>query len=206
MRIASTRAFAGATALVVAAFVALQLAPPASAQTGPGWVTVLDGKNMGDWDRVGKTNWRLERGAVVADGKPSKGPAFLVSRKRYRNFQIYVEFWSGHNANSGIFIRCQDPEKIDPRRCYEVNIYDQRRDPTYGTGAVTHFVEVIPMPKAGGRWNTLEITARGRHLVVVLNGKKTVDFRNNMFQSGPFALQHGGGVMKFRKIAIKQLL
>ena len=192
--------------LWLAAFALLLFAPLASAQTGPGWVTLLDGRNMGDWDRVGKSNWRLEGGAVVADGKPDIGPAFLVSTKRYRNFQIRAEFWSGHNANSGIFIRCQDPEKIDPRRCYEINIYDQRRDPTYGTGSIVHFVEVIPMPKAGGRWNTLEITARGRHLVVVLNGKTTVDFRNDMFQAGPIALQHGGGVIKFRKVAIKQFL
>jgi hypothetical protein len=36
------------------------------------------------------------------------------------------------------------------RSCYEVNIFDQRKDPTYGTGGIVHFVEVNPMPKAGG--------------------------------------------------------
>jgi hypothetical protein len=203
MRIPSTRALAGAMVLIVAAFVALQLAPPASAQSGPGWVTLLDGKNLGDWDRVGKTNWQLARGAVVADGKPSRGPAFLVTEKKYRGVQIRVEFWSGHRANSGVFIPCQDDDEIDPRKCYEINIYDQRRDPTYGTGSVVHFVEVIPMPKAGGKWNTLEITARGRQITLILNGKNTVDFRNNMFQGGYIAIQHGGGVIKFRKIAIR---
>ena len=58
------------------------------------------------------------------------------------------------------------------RTCYEVNIFDQRPDPTYGTGAIVNFVEVDPMPKAGGKWNTFEITAKGRHLVVVLNGQR----------------------------------
>ena len=29
------------------------------------------------------------------------------------------------------------------------------------------------MPKAGGKWNTFEITARGRDIMVVLNGNKT---------------------------------
>jgi hypothetical protein len=28
------------------------------------------------------------------------------------------------------------------------------------------------MPKAAGKWNVYEITARGPHLVVVLNGQK----------------------------------
>jgi hypothetical protein len=61
------------------------------------------------------------------------------------------------------------------------------------------------MPKAGGKWNTYEITAKGRHLVVVLNGQKTADFENGLFTEGPFSLQHGAGVIKFRKVAIKLL-
>jgi len=44
--------------------------------------------------------------------------------------------------------------------------------PSYGTGAITRYVEINPMPKAGGKWNTFEITARGRDIMVVLNGKK----------------------------------
>lgn len=34
------------------------------------------------------------------------------------------------------------------------------------------------MPKAAGKWNTYEITAQGLHLVVVLNGQKTVDVQD----------------------------
>ena len=61
------------------------------------------------------------------------------------------------------------------------------------------------MPKAAGKWNTIEITAKGRHLVVVLNGQKTVDIRNGMFEEGHFTLQYGAGVIKFRKVAVKPL-
>jgi hypothetical protein len=39
----------------------------------------------------------------------------------------------------------------------------------------------------------------------VLNGKKTAELHNGMFQEGPIALQHGAGVIKFRKVAIKPL-
>ena len=165
-----------AIGLVAVAFATFYLAAQAFGQTGPGWVTLLDGKNMGDWIRVGETNWRLEDGVVVADKKTSKGAAHLVSKASYKDFQLYVEFWASDDANSGIFIRCSDPEKISARTCYEVNIYDQRQDPTYGTGGIVNFVEVNPMPKAGGKWNTYEITAKGRHLVVMLNGEKTADY------------------------------
>jgi hypothetical protein len=54
-------------------------------------------------------------------------------------------------------------------------------------------------------WNTYEITAMGRHHVVILNGQKTADYQNGMFTEGPIALQHGWGLMKFRMVAIMPL-
>lgn len=205
MRRASTGVLGLVTGLIVVVFAAVYLSPQASGQTGPGWITLLDGKNMGDWDRAGEANWRIEDGAVVADKKTGKGNAYLVSKKSYKNFQIYAEFWASHDANSGIFMRCQDVKKIGDTTCYEANIFDQRKDPTYGTGALVKFAEVAPMPKAGGKWNTYEITVKGRHIVLVLNGQKTVDTQNGLFAEGPFALQYGSGAIKFRKVAIKPL-
>jgi hypothetical protein len=70
---------------------------------------------------------------------------------------------------------------------------------------MVHFVEVYPMPKAGGKWNTYEITAKGRQTTVVLNGEKTAELHNGLFAEGPFTLQHGVGVIKFRKVAVKPL-
>src|SRR5262245_19714686 len=179
--------------------------PQASAQAGEGWTTLLDDKNMGDWNKVGESNWRLEDGAVVADKKSGQDPAYLVSKAPFKDFQLHVEFWASDDANSGVFLRCQDPSKLGDRSCYEVNIFDQRKDPTYGTGGIVNFSEVHPMPKAGGKWNTFEITAKGRQITVVLNGQKTVELHNGLFAEGPLGLQHGAGVIKFRKVAIKPL-
>ncbi len=187
-------------------FIALASVHIASAQSGPGWVALFDGKTLGDgWDRVGESNWRVEDGAIVADKRTSKGAAHLVSKNSYKDFQIYAEFWASDDANSGIFMRCQDPKVITDKSCYEANIFDQRKDPTYGTGAIVRFVEVNPMPKAGGKWNIYEITAKGRDVTVVLNGKETARLRSEMFMEGPITLQHGGGTIKFRKVAIKPL-
>jgi hypothetical protein len=192
--------------LIAFAAVALSSFAPASAQTGEGWIALFDGKNLGDWDQVGETNWRVEDGAIVADKRTSKEIAHLVSRKTYKDFEIYVEFWSSDDANSGIFLRCQDPKSITDRNCYEANIFDQRKDPTYGTGAIVNFSEVIPsQPKAGGKWNVMEITAKGRLITVKLNGEQTTQLHNGLFVEGVITLQHGSGVMKFRKVAIKPL-
>jgi hypothetical protein len=194
-----------AAGLVIAA-VALHAMPRAEGQTGAGWVALFDGKTISaDWDRVGETNWRVEDGAIVADKRTSKGAAHLVTKAKYKDFQIHVEFWASDDANSGIFLRCQDPANITDRSCYEVNIFDQRKDPTYGTGGIVNFVEVNPMPKAGGKWNTFEIIARGRQITVILNGQKTAELHNGLFAEGPLTVQHGDGVIKFRKVAIKPL-
>jgi hypothetical protein len=171
----------------------------------PKWTTVVDGKSLGDFDRVGAANWRVEGGAIVADKLESKTPAYLVTKNSYKDFQIYAEFWADDDANSGIFIRCKDPNKINATDCYEVNIFDKRPDPSYGTGAIVNFAKVNPMPKAGGKWNTFDITAQGTHLVVILNGQKTVDIQDSKLPSGPFALQYGSGVIKFRKVLVRPL-
>jgi hypothetical protein len=202
-RMPMTRAFAACAALLLAG---VGTGHPASGQSGPGWVALFDGKTIGDhWDRVGETNWRVDDGAIVADKRTSKDTAHLVTKAKYKDFQLYVEFWASDNANSGIYLRCQDPQKITDRSCYEVNIFDQRKDPTYGTGGIVHFVEVNPMPKAGGKWNTYEITVKGRQITVVLNGQKTAELHNGLFSEGPITLQHGEGVIKFRKVAIKPM-
>jgi hypothetical protein len=61
------------------------------------------------------------------------------------------------------------------------------------------------MPMAAGKWNVCEITAQGPLLVVVLNGEKTADVQDSKHLGGSFALQHGSGVVKFRKVQIKEL-
>ena len=62
-----------------------------------------------------------------------------------------------------------------------------------------------PMPKAGDKWNTYEVTANGRDITVVLNGQATAKLHNGMFDEGPIALQHAAGAIKFRKVEVKPL-
>jgi len=140
-----------------------------------GWITLLDSANKGEWSEVGKANWEMKDGVLTVDKLDGKDIAYLVSKNTYKDFQIRAEFWVDDEANSGIFIRCDQADKIDGKICYEVNIFDKRSDPSYGTGAIVDVAKVDPMPKAAGKWNTYEITAKGPHLMVVLNGQKTAD-------------------------------
>ena len=177
---------------------------------GGGWTTLIDGASgLDNFNRVGEANWRAEDGTIVAD-KGAGG--YLVTKKSYRDFQIRAEFWADHTTNSGIFLRAQNPAKIESATSYEVNIFDQRPDPVYGTGAIVDVARVVPMPKAGGRWNVYEVTARGPQLTVVFNGVQTVNVQDAKFAQGPVALQFApgannipGGAIKWRKVQIREL-
>jgi hypothetical protein len=175
--------------------------------TGIGWVTLLEPTeaSLAGWNRIGDANWHIYRGAVVANERKSKAGSFLVTRGSYGDFQLRVEFWASHDSNSGIYMRCADPKKITDKSCYEANIFDQRPDPLYGTGAIVHLAAVHPMPKAGGRWNVYEITARGNRISVWLNGEPTVDLVHGQLKNGPIALQYAGGEIRFRKVLIRPL-
>jgi hypothetical protein len=172
-----------------------------------GWVTLFDGRSLDNWDRVGDANWRLEDGVVVA----TKGNGFLVTKAMYSDFEIRAEFWVDSDANSGVFIRCDDRVKLSSAICYEINIYDKRPDPLYGTGAIVDVAKVSPMPKAGGQWNTYEIVAKGSHFTVKLNGVKTAEGDDSRHARGVIGLQYApgvvkdAGVVKFRKVEIKAL-
>ena len=185
---------------------ATSLATPALPAFARGPVRRLfNGRNLDGWTPAGDANWRIERGVLAADR--GTGMSFLVSRDGYRDFELRAEFWVSADANSGIFIRCQDRATITPDNSYEVNIVDMRPDPTYGTGGIVNVAPVAPpMPRAGGRWNVMTIRARGDRFDVMLNGRTTVDgVRNARHAAGPIALQYGSGTVRFRKVELRAL-
>jgi hypothetical protein len=167
---------------------------------------LIDGGNgLENFNRVGEANWHATKNDIQADQSKSTY-AYLVSKSTYKNFRLTVEFWTSDDANSGVFFRCQDPKNITAENCYEANIFDQRPDPSYGTGGIV-LIAKSPnlMPKAGGKWNTYEITAMGSQLTLVFNGVTTVDIKDSKLSQGYIALQWGSGMVKFRRVEIEQL-
>jgi len=177
-----------------------------------GWITLIDGeKGLENFDAIGDANWRAEGGAIVADKGKTGG--HLVSKKSYKDFEIYAEFWADQTTQSGIFFRASDPKKVGADSAYEANIYDQRPGAEYSTGSIVNFaqVPVPPIYKTTGSWNTYLITAKGPELTLVFNGTVTAYTRNDKFKQGPFSLQFGnrgkepGGPIKWRKVLVRPL-
>ncbi|MDX1490737.1 MAG: DUF1080 domain-containing protein [Pseudohongiellaceae bacterium] len=169
------------------------------------WTTLIDGnQGLENFTLVGGANWRTADDAIEA--VEGNGTGFLLTKNSYDNFKLLIEFWVSDDANSGIYMRCQDPEALTDRSCYEANIYDQRADLSYGTGGIVHIAPVSePYPKAGGQWNTYEITLQNEHLIVSLNGVQTAHAIDTQFAHGPIGLQWARGTVRFRKVLIQPL-
>jgi hypothetical protein len=176
--------------------------PESHVEAQSGWTTLFDGTSLKGWNRVGDANWEIVDGAVQAT---KGGASFLVTPNSYADFQITLEFWASDDANSGVFIRCQDPKNITAMNAYEVNVYDKRPDPAYRTGAIVDVAKPMVNINAGGRWNTFDITAQGTKLTVIMNGMKTVEVDHKGHARGPIALQYGAGTVRFRNVRIRTL-
>ena len=173
-----------------------------------GWVTLIDGNaGMENWNKTGSdANWRAADGAIQADTTRGKGSSVLVSKQSFKDFELYVEFWAADDTNSGVYLRVMNPTNVSTATgAYEVQIWDKNPNPAYSTGSLVNVAEVKPIYKAGGRWNTYEIYAKGPEISVKLNGVVTVSARDGRYPEGRLGLQFNGGPIKFRKLRVRAL-
>jgi hypothetical protein len=182
------------TAIILSVGLAALIGISAQAQRG--------GFDLKAWNVVGDANWTVMADVVQAD----KGTGFLVSPMAYGDVQVTAEIWVTDDANSGVFIRCSDPKMITADNAYEINIYDKRPDPAYRTGAIVNVAKPLATVNAGGKWTTIEVTAKGPKMTVVMNGVTTVkEAEDTKHARGPVALQYGAGTVRFRNVRIRPL-
>jgi 3-keto-disaccharide hydrolase len=171
------------------------------AESKAGWTLLFDGRTLSGLTPTGNADWKVEDGTLAA----TKGTGFLVTPKAYGNFELKAEFWADKAVNSGIFLRCAEGAP-SATACYEVNIFDTHAE--WPTGSINNVKTVLPeKPNTTEKWNTFEITAEGNRLVLKLNGKTTVDARDDRRANGTIALQEGGanasGLIRFRNVKIR---
>ena len=199
------RHYASAIGMLVIALTVLGCAQYSPSQ---GWVTLIDGDTgMDNWNPTGSNaNWRAADGAIQADKSTGKGSSVLVSKKSFKDFELYAEFWAADDTNSGIYLRVMNPTDVSTATgAYEVQIWDKNPNPAYSTGSLVNVAVVNPIYKAGGRWNTYEIYAKGPQITVKLNGVVTVSAQDSRFPEGRIGIQYNGGPIKVRKLLVKEL-
>lgn len=199
------RRFASSVGMLIFALTVFGCAQYSPSQ---GWVTLIDGNSgMDNWNPTGSNaNWRAAEGAIQADKSTGKGSSVLVSKKSFKDFELYVEFWAGDDTNSGIYLRVMNPTDVSTSTgAYEVQIWDKNPNPAYSTGSLVNVAAVNPIYKAGGRWNTYEIYAKGPQITVKLNGVVTVSAQDSRYPEGRIGIQYNGGPIKVRKLLVREL-
>ena len=116
-----------------------------------------------------------------------------------------LEFWAEEGTNSGVFIRCADPEAPGAQSCYEINIFDANPNRNNATGSVVGVMAPLRVPQTELHWNPLDIEASGPQLNVSVDDERTVSVRDNKHARGRIALQRNAGAIDFRNAQIHSL-
>jgi hypothetical protein len=173
----------------------------AAAQTGGGWKTLFNGKDLSNWNVTGNADWRVTDGMIEA----TKARGFLVTKESYGDFEMRVDVWTTPDSNGGILFRITKPDDPGIENGYELNINDKRADQTGRTGSIVNVAKPLVQFDAGGKWVTAVITAKGPHMVGTLNGIKTAEADDTKYARGPVSLQAAGGIVRYRNVQIREL-
>ena len=191
----------------------LALAPGALAAE-EGFKSLFNGKDLSGWITPdNKDLFTVEKGEIV--GRSRKGELkkneFLVTDKSYGDFVLKAKV-KLRNHNSGIQFRslraangAVSGPQADAADGYWGLLYEEGR---------RGILEQYPKEKAEalihkGDWNEYEITAKGDHVIIKINGTKVIDRVDPKFdKAGVIALQlHAGDPMevRYKDIEIKPL-
>ncbi|MBL7143144.1 MAG: DUF1080 domain-containing protein [Phycisphaerae bacterium] len=142
-----------------------------------GWIELFDGKTFEGW-RVNEENadtFSVRDGMIVVDGPRSHifydGP---VNNADFKNFELKVEVMTRPSANSGIYFHTAYERSGWPSKGFEVQVNNTHSD-WRKTGGL-YAVQDVRESQKDNEWFTEHIIVRGKHVVIKVNGKTTVDW------------------------------
>lgn len=176
------------------------------------WQPLFDGKTLKGWHTLPGGHWKVEKGMIVGTSEKSDPRhGLLLTDGIYKDFELSIKYLAV-KGNSGLYFRVK--EVGGP---YGVEGLQAEIDPLQGAGGLyeTGGRGWVVEPDSAdvkkwykpGEWNTMTVTARGRSVVVYLNGYKTAEIHNDPGRTeGHIGLQlHGENDMlvSFKDIQIK---
>ena len=148
------------------------------AETDQGFVPLFNGRDLEGW--TGDT-----KGYAAEDGKivihPELGSGNLYTAKEYADFVLRFEFKLTPAANNGLGIRA--PLEGDAAYAgMEIQILEDGSPVYWGLRPYQYHGSIYGVVAARrgflrppGEWNDEEVTVKGRHVTVVVNGSTVVD-------------------------------
>lgn len=183
-----------------------------------GFTPMFNGKNLDGWKTTG--NWVIEDGNILTlHPRPGEHgwqrfDAYIMTKRKYKDFVIDLEFKILAKGNSGVFFRVDDP--LEPvEKGIEVQILDTHglENPGHHDcgGVIRTQGPSKNMAKPAGEWNRYIIACKGNHLTVVLNGEKIIDLQldksamKDRPMEGHIGFQDEAKRVWYRNVRIKEL-
>lgn len=174
---------------------------------------IFNGKDLTGWTIHGTEKWYVDNGELVCESGPDKQYGYLSTNKKYKNFELSVDFKQEANGNSGVFFRSSiEGVKISgwqvevaPIDRHTGGVYE-----SYGRGWLIQPSAEDEKWLKQGEWNTLKIKVLGDNVTTWLNGHRMITLTDEKIGQGEgfIALQiHDGGGIKVRwkNMLIKEL-
>jgi hypothetical protein len=193
---------------ILIAFVVLLLINAACAQK-----KIFNGKDLTGWKVYGTEKWYVENGELICESGPDKQYGYFGTEKKYKDFELTLEFKQESNGNSGVFFHCAVEgtkvsgwqAEVAPLNRSTGGIYE-----SYGRGWLIKPDTSKEKFLKEGDWNIMKVRVKGNNVTTWLNGQEmiTLDDEKIGGSEGQIALQihDGGGVkVRWRNIRIKEL-
>ncbi len=199
-------------------------APAEHVTPTPGFVPLFNGGDLTGWQtRPGESpDWHVKNG-ILSGGVPD-GPSFLYSQRgNYKNFHLRIEARLKDKANTALWIRAKMPDPSVKSPVPEIGYKVEMKEPPDGnrTGsiwAVGRKGGEITLNGYGrndhnvrpGEWFTLEVIAKGKQTVVLVNGKGPTNLHWNQrdsYQNGAyiaFEQGHNHPPAEIRRVEIQE--
>jgi hypothetical protein len=163
-----------------------------------GFVSLFNGENMEGWTSLTKPNshgaWRVENGVLVC---PAESTDNIFSEKDYSDFILQLDFKLTEKANNGIAIHAPFEKGQIAYIGNEIQVLDDDRYPDLLPTQYCGSHYKVTAAKRGalkplGQWNHYDITVKGRHIKVVLNGKLITESDPSKISNPEVIGQHPG--------------
>ena len=169
----------------------------------------------------GNTVWKNENGVLTATQDKKDNGGILLTDKKYKDFEVYLEMNPDYGCDSGLFLR-----STEKGEAYQVTLDylpGGSMGGTYGEGLKDVKGAAAPDWEKHwkkGEWNTIRARIEGAvpHIQVWMNGERITDWTDTAnhlpggAEDGMIAVQvHGGSrcapglYHRYRNVAVKPL-
>ena len=142
------------------------------------WQSLFDGKTFNGWKASeNKNTFTVRDGMIIAHGPRSHlfyvGP---VNNANFKDFEFSADVMTTKGSNSGIYFHTAYLETGWPDKGFECQVNTTHSDPKK-TGGLYSVQDVMNnAPSKDDQWFHYYIKVQGKHVIIKINGKTTVDW------------------------------